>query len=244
MEKDRRDDESQRHEEHDPRLADLEDALASGREPDAKVRELIERCLHCAREATHLADTAQRIGAAVVAMDLEEGRAPSAAVRERVRTAALGASDGVPRSSRQARWRQALLGPLAWTSIGAAVSALVIAVALTIGSPPPVAASFALAGSDLAPGANGVVDLRPLPGGSIAMALTIRDLPASAPGEFYELWWVGPDKRHVSCGTFRSDGSPIELTFTSGVDLATTVLIEITLEQDDGDTTPGPHIAQ
>lgn len=67
---------------------------------------------------------------------------------------------------------------------------------------------------------------------------------ASRAGEFYELWWVGPDKRHVSCGTFRSDGSPVELTFTSGVDLATTVLIEITLERDDGDTTPGPHVAQ
>ena len=72
----------------------------------------------------------------------------------------------------------------------------------------------------------------------------MRDLPASRAGEFYELWWVGPDKRHVSCGTFRSDGSPIELTFTAGVDLLNTVLIEITLERDDGDTTPGPHVAQ
>ena len=76
------------------------------------------------------------------------------------------------------------------------------------------------------------------------MQLRMRDLPASRPGEFYELWWVGPDKRHISCGTFRSDGSPIELGFTAGVDLETTVLMEITLERDDGDTTPGPHVAQ
>ena len=76
------------------------------------------------------------------------------------------------------------------------------------------------------------------------MTPTMDNLPASRPGEFYELWWVGPEKRHVSCGTFRSDGSRVELAFASGVDISTTALIEITIEKDDGDTTPGPHIGQ
>ncbi len=235
------------HADHDPRLASLEESLAKGQEPGPDLRDLLARCPDCVRDAEQLQDVVRRIGRAAAVMDLNPD--PPARVRERVRAAAMAGQPRNPASPDPKRptaaWvRAPLLGRLAWTGLGAVIGALAVALVLSFAVPLPAAASFMLTGSDLAPGATGSAALRPLDGGSTAMTLRMHGLPASRPGEFYELWWVGPDKRHISCGTFRSDGSPVDLAFTSGVDISTTVLMEITLERDDGDTTPGPHVAQ
>lgn len=219
---------------HASRLARFEESLVVRRDPSATLPASIAGCTMCEAEAARLAGVAARINRAAAVLDL--GVAPSGSVRDRVRAAALGATGATPRTG--PAWRSV------WTGLGAVGGALALALALTLSDALPAAASFRLTGSDLAPGSTGVAEVRPLDGGSVSMRLDIRDLPASRPGEFYELWWVGPDKRHVSCGTFRSDGSPLDLTFTAAVDLEKTVLMEITLERDDGDTTPGPHVAQ
>ncbi len=243
------------HTDHGSRLERLEEALAAGREPNADERASLADCEPCVHEGHRLIDVAARLRSAAAVLDLEPEL--SSAVRDRVRTAAFGGSPAPvadrpaapavrERDSGRRSWSLAnLFGRFALAGGGAIAGALVVAIALTLGTPTaPVAASFGLSGTDLAPGAIGVAELRPSGGGSVAMQLRIRDLPPSKPGEFYELWWVGPQKRHVSCGTFRSDGSPVDLPFTSGVDVTTTVFMEVTLEKDDGDADPGPHVAQ
>lgn len=228
------------HRTHVGRLERAEAALAAGRDADDALRSVRGGCSMCARDAARLVHAADRIRRA--APLLLVASEPPSRVRDRVRAAALGAADGPPplRRPRTARWA----APLAWGSVGGVVGALALAVALTLGDAAPVTATFRMTGSELAPGAVGVAELRPADGGSVEMRVQLRGVPPSRPGEFYELWWVGPDKRHVSCGTFRSDGTPLDLRFTAGVDVGSTVLMEITLERDDGDSAPGPHIAQ
>ena len=238
------------HANHVPILERLEAALAAGQDLglDQELQAGLASCLDCQGEADMLVDAARRLRSASAALDLDVE--PTSAVRARVRIAALGSrptpadvvhSDRSPVQRAPGQW----FGRLAWAGAGAGLAAVVVAVALTVGrTAPPAHSSFVLIGADLAPVATGIAELRPVDGGSVAMTLEMSGLPASKPGEFYELWWVGPDKRHVSCGTFRSDGTPVDLAFTSGVDITTTVLIEVTLEQDDGDATPGPHVAQ
>jgi len=241
------------HVDHEPRLMRLEEGLAAGLDPDEGLRESLASCATCASEAVRMTAVAQRLreAASMLALDVE----PSAAVRARVARAALGdgsaagASAPVGRTSDAGvpgrRMPTGFFGRFAWAGAGSVVGALALAIALTLGDvTPPAAGAFTLTGSELAPGATGIAELRPLGNGSAAMTLRMRGLPRSKAGEHYELWWVGPEKRHVSCGTFRSDGSPVDLAFTSGVDVSTTVLIEITLEKDDGDPAPGPHVAQ
>lgn len=231
------------HDAHEPLLALFEAALAARSEPDQNTRDALDRCRSCANEVDAMVVAAGRVrlAASVVDFDLE----PSPSLRDRVRAATVGAFDGRAADEAPRRTHVGLFGRFAWTGFGAAAGALVVAVALALGDVnPPAVAAFTMTGSELAPSAKGVVELRPLGGGSTAMTMQVSGIPASRPGEFYELWWVGPEKRHVSCGTFRSDGSPLTLQFTSGVDVSTTVLIEITLERDDGDPAPGPHVAQ
>ncbi len=231
------------HATHELLLAGLEGALAAGSEPDPALDDDLVRCPSCGVEAARLITAAGRLRRAARShiLDLE----PSPRVRDRVRAAVLQGRPQPPPNRAPKGATRGFFASLGWAGVGAAAGALALALALTLGTAtPPAAAAFTLTGSELAPGASGLVTLRPLAGGSTAMTVAVSGIPASKPGEFYELWWVGAEKRHVSCGTFRSDGSPLNLAFTSGVDVATTVLIEITLERDDGDPAPGPHVAQ
>lgn len=244
------------HFEHDALLARLEDDIAAGRTPDANLRGELARCPRCDAEGWRMIDAARRLRFAASVIEFEAEPAPS--VRDRVSAAVLGADaatvhpveptrmgDAPVVVRRPGRASNVLFGRFAWAGAGAAAAAIVIAFALNGGSSgPSVAAAFTMAGTELAPGASGTARLSPVDGGSVAMTLVMRGLPPSRPGEFYELWWVGPDKRHISCGTFRADGSVVDLRFTAGVDIGTTVLMEVTIEKDDGDPAPGPHVAQ
>ncbi len=91
--------------------------------------------------------------------------------------------------------------------------------------------TFDLVGGPSARDLTATVEIRQVDANTVTMRLVADNLPVSEPDELYELWWVGPDKRHLACGTFRSDGSPIDLTFTSAPDLSETVLIEVTVRR-------------
>lgn len=227
---------------HHRALHDLEAGLHGGEPADEAVRLHLAECDACHTTWEELRAGSARLTRAIAELPLDA--VPSEALRERTRAAILGARPGLavvpvaPTPQRRWTW-------LRWGSAGALVGASAMAVVLTLG--PLVsgvsAEIFHIEGGATAPQLDARVEVRPADG-SASMRLVATNLPASRPGELYELWWVGSDKRHVSCGSFRSDGSPLDLTFTSGADLDATVLIEITVEVDDGDAAPGPHLGQ
>jgi len=63
----------------------------------------------------------------------------------------------------------------------------------------PVPETFALAAADIAPDARGVVTYLP---DDRLMMLSVRDLPALAPGEVYEVWLIEGDEAPVPAGVF------------------------------------------
>ena len=71
------------------------------------------------------------------------------------------------------------------------------------------------------------------------------DLPILPTGDYYELWWVGPDDRRgrpqrISAGTFHPDDRGVsEVTFAAAVDPARYPRLAVTAEPGDGD--PSPH---
>ncbi len=233
------------HGDHQAWLERLEAALAEGRTPDEAAQAHIGACVTCRREWVALQASARRMHGAAGSIDLR--LSPPAHLRNRVRAAVLaGAGRAAPHSGAPGErepWRVRLWSHVAWATAGAAIATVAVLTFSVLGQP-RVTETFTLIGSELAPDAVAEVAVRPLENGSVQMTLKATNLPPSQPGEFYELWWVGPEKRHLTCGTFVSDGSPVELTFTSAADLTSTVLVELTLEADDGDPGPGPHVAQ
>ena len=183
------------------------------------------------------------------AIEFEAEPAPS--VRDRVSAAVLGGDaatvhpveptrmeDAPVVVRRPGRASNVLFGRFAWAGAGA----IVIAFALNgDSSGPSVAAAFTMAGTELAPGASGTARLSPVDGGSVAMRLVMRGLPPSRPGEFYELWWVGPDKRHISCGTVRADGSVVDLSFTTRRVKCLVESLDDRLDVENYERLPGPE---
>ncbi|MEO7296016.1 MAG: anti-sigma factor [Candidatus Limnocylindria bacterium] len=224
---------------HDDALAALVEARHLGVSSDPLVTEHLDGCPGCQREWSSLNDTIARLEAAREV--LPGGARPTAILRERTRRA-------IGPDSRAKRARDPRVGGrrFGWAALGAMAGATVMAgVFAMFPTVRPIAAeTFDLVGGSSARDITATVEIRQVSPDAVTMRLVADNLPASEPGELYELWWVGPDKRHLACGTFRSDGSPIDLTFTSAPNLSETVLIEITLESDDGDTAPGPHVAQ
>lgn len=90
--------------------------------------------------------------------------------------------------------------------------------------------TYEAAGTELAPDANALVDVEPLPAG-VAITLNITGLPPAGEGEYYAGWLNGPDGS-VGIGSFhwREGGIPIELW--SGVDTERYSKLGITLQQE------------
>lgn len=228
---------------HDGALARLAAELNGAEPADEAARRHLAACQACQVRWEELRVTSGRLAPAVDELPLDA--VPPEALRHRTRAAIFGsrpvaaamAVAPLPRS----RWQW-----LGWGAAGALVGASAMVALLVVG--PLIsrasAETFRIEGGSAAPLLDASVEVRRGDDGSASMRLTAANVPASQPGEFYELWWVGPDRRHISCGSFRADGSPIDLTFTSGADLGATVLIEITVETDDGDPAPGPHLGQ
>ncbi len=119
--------------------------------------------------------------------------------------------------------------PLAAGLLGAAAAA-VVAVAITLapgggGSGDP----FALAATDLAPGATGSGRARSTPSG-IEIVLEIEGLPRAPSGSFYEAWVKG-DKGLVPIGTFHTAG---RVVLWSGVEPRDYPQLTVTIEPEDG----------
>ncbi len=88
-----------------------------------------------------------------------------------------------------------------------------------------------LAGTDLAPDAIAVAEIRNTPSG-FAISLAVSGLPPAPPGAYYEAWVRSPSGQLVAVGTFhlRSDKEPVELW--SGVDVARYPLLTVTLQRE------------
>lgn len=230
---------SERWSDHDEVLGALVDARHLDVSPDPLVTEHLDGCTECQVAWSSLQVTITRLEAAREVLPF--GAEPAAALRERTRrvVGANGRAEHAPAPRVGGR-------RFGWAAIGAVAGAAAMAGVIAVLAPlrPAAAETFDLVGGPSARDLTATVEIRQVDANTVTMRLVADNLPVSEPDELYELWWVGPDKRHLACGTFRSDGSPIDLTFTSAPDLSETVLIEVTVERDDGDTAPGPHIAQ
>ncbi len=152
--------------------------------------------------------------------------------RDRGSSPAAAAAGPRTRAVPWSGWFAARRGRLAWGATGAVLGAA-LAVVILVGGQTRPAPGLTLTGSAIAPSANGTAQLARLPDGTVNVTLSMTGLPATGAADFYELWLVG-DHGRVSAGTFRSDGSPIRLTFVSAADTALYPRIGITLEPADG----------
>jgi hypothetical protein len=90
--------------------------------------------------------------------------------------------------------------------------------------------TFALAATDVIPGASGEASLEET-GSGLSISLSVQGLPPAEPGTFYQAWMRG-DAGSVPIGTFhaRQSGDSIELW--SGVDVAEYPTMTVTLQQE------------
>ena len=230
-------------------------AVTERRPPEPDVADHLATCAACSDEWRRLAGASARLIAAGRSLSLdaappEQLRARLLATRRRLAgaddapsmpdaasaqpgtrialTGAGAAPDRRPGSGR--RWA----GRFAWGGVGALVGAAAVVAVLVVGASRVGPERLALVGSALAPSASGDAVLARLPDGTVRVTLEMAGLPRSGPADFYELWLVG-DRGRVSAGTFRSDGSPIDLTFLTAANPIEYPRIGITLEPDDGD---------
>jgi hypothetical protein len=79
-----------------------------------------------------------------------------------------------------------------------------------------------------------------------AVRIHTDDLAILPTGEFYEVWFVGPDDEpdspdRISAGTFHPDEHGVsDISLTAAVDPALYPTLVITAEAGDGDPAPGP----
>jgi hypothetical protein len=145
-----------------------------------------------------------------------EARGPSRRERERAR----------------ARARDRHRGPRLLTAAAAVAVVLAAGIGLVVATTGDgdEGETFAVAGSDLAPGANGDVTIEETDSG-LAITLDVEGLPPAEPGTFYQAWMKG-DEGSVPIGTFhmREGDEPVELW--SGVDRADYPLLTVTLQEE------------
>ena len=220
-------------------------AVVERRPPDDDLAAHLASCAACTDEWRRASAASARLIAASRALPLDAE--PPARLRERLRAelAAAGretgatAVDGRPPREPEPRLRR-WAPRLAWALSGALVASVVgllIAAGTTRedSSPPPV--TLTLVGTQLAPELTGTAELHPYADGTVHVTVAMTGMPASAPGEFYEVWLVGPSGR-VSAGSFRCDGSPVRYDLMTAADLAVYPRIGITREPADGDPRP------
>jgi hypothetical protein len=94
--------------------------------------------------------------------------------------------------------------------------------------------SFALAATDVVPGASGSATVEST-GSGLSISLNIEGLPPAEPGTFYQAW-MRSDAGSVPIGTFhaREGDGPIELW--SGVDVADYPTMTVTIQQEGAGT--------
>jgi Anti-sigma-K factor rskA len=89
---------------------------------------------------------------------------------------------------------------------------------------------FAVAGTELAPNASGIVTVEET-GSGVAIELDVSGLPPAEPGTYYQAWVKGPDGL-VTVGTFHMRGGDDHVDLWSGVPLDRYPTLTVTLQQE------------
>lgn len=86
------------------------------------------------------------------------------------------------------------------------------------------------------PGAPGATATAAMGGDLDGMELKVSGLPASKPGEYYELWALNSPDDLAPIGTFRvgEDGTA-DVQFALGIDPAKYAALDVSVEREDGD---------
>lgn len=184
----------------------------------------LARCERCRVEVAELSPLPALLEQAAPAV------ATPAQLRERTFRAVRRAA------STRMRWRTAL-----------AVAALAVAAAFVVAVWPTADEPFevplvAASGSR----AHGVAYVTRSAEG-LRVEMELSDLPATPEGTHYECWYVAPDDRlgqprRVTGGTFVSEGGDVRVTMFTAADPRRYPLLEITLEQDDGNPSRGGKV--
>jgi hypothetical protein len=213
----------------------FEEHLASCGQCQAQVAEfaaVAEALALAAPAAEPPADLEAKVLAAVRYAVLVE-TAPAAMQSEAPAVKARRRSVAAPRARRW--WQFHWASPLYAGVAAAAITAAVFLGSTLIRSSPAVAATISLSAQ---PGyvGSGTAIAHTVQGG-FEISLTVKDLPASRAGQFYECWYAGPGNRPghpelITAGTFTVGGSGSH-TFSmwSAADPASFKNMQITLEQ-------------
>jgi hypothetical protein len=90
---------------------------------------------------------------------------------------------------------------------------------------------FAVAGTELAPGASAVATVEDT-GSGVSIELDVSGLPPAEPGTYYQAWVKGPDGL-VTVGTFHMRGGDDKVDLWSGVPLDRYPTLTVTLQDED-----------
>jgi hypothetical protein len=128
------------------------------------------------------------------------------------------------------RRRRTWMRPVLTAAAAAAAVLVVVVGAVLVHRDGDDGESFALAATDVVPGASGSATVEST-GSGLSISLTIEGLPPAEPGTFYQAWMRG-DADSVPIGTFhaRDGDGPIELW--SGVDVADYPTMTVTIQQE------------
>lgn len=118
------------------------------------------------------------------------------------------------------------------SAVAAVAAVLVISVVTFQVGPDGGGASFAVAGTELAPDAHGVVEVEET-GSGVALSLTVEGLAPAPPGSYYQAWLRGP-RGLVTIGTFHLRGGDDTVELWSGVDIDRYPTLTVTLQEEGG----------
>ncbi len=144
----------------------------------------------------------------------------------------------LPRPRRLLRRRPVLAG-IGGLAIGAAATLAIVVAMGGFGDDTAAAHAVDLSGTDSAPSAWGTADLRSGPHGT-TIYLEADGLPASKPGEHYEVW-LSDGRRGITAGTFRvgRDGKA-RCTLATAGRAESFRLVDVTVEEDAAPTAVEP----
>lgn len=178
--------------------------VLGGLEPEEEggIRHHLASCPGCRAELSEIEEANVALQAAP----------PLAAPPDHLRDDILSRVRGGRQSSSAAPIRKNLLRLILPAAALAAALVAVAALALFLGSEPPVA-TVRLVPVDTREAYWGVAEVRPQPLGNLLVELRLNNLDEPEPGSFYQMWFVSGGQR-ISAGTFTAEpeGTVVWLT--------------------------------
>ena len=148
-----------------------------------------------------------------------------AVIDEHVRAPQTDVADNVVPLSGARRW----LGPVL---AGVAAAVIVLAgFSLFRGAEDPAGVELVLSATELAPDAEGVVDVIDTPNGT-RLLLDVSGLPPAPAGSYYEAWVRKDAEVGVSAGTFHLRGGGGDIELWAGVTTDDYPLFTVTIQQE------------